>query len=99
MNPKVKIPLSQLSEICRRYHIQRLALFGSALRDDFSPDSDIDLLYDVEPGQSMGYITLGIAADEMSQALGREVDLVRRGALHPYIRDGVLAEAEVIYEG
>jgi predicted nucleotidyltransferase len=100
MNTQINYSQERLATVCRKYHIARLSLFGSALRDDFRPDSDIDLLYEVEPGYGVGYITLGAIADELSEVFGgREIDLVRQGALYHRIRDRVLAEARVIYDG
>lgn len=99
MNAQISLPTQALTELCRRRHIRKLSIFGSALREDFRSDSDIDLLYEVEPGYGIGYITLGFIADELSQIFGgREVDLIRESGLNPRIRDSVLAEAEVIYE-
>jgi uncharacterized protein len=100
MNRQISYSKDELAALCRKYHIVRLSVFGSALRDDFHSDSDIDLIYEMEPEHSMGYIRLGFLADELSQIFGgREVDLVRYGALHHRMRDSVLAEAQVIYGG
>lgn len=91
-----RIPVDQgtISEFCRKHHIQRLALFGSAVRGDFSPDSDLDALVEFEPGHVPGMEFLAIEA-ELSQLLGRKVDLNPPGFLSPYFCDQVLGEAEV----
>jgi len=88
----------KLAAFCRRHHVRRLALFGSVLRDDFGPDSDVDVLVDFEPGHVPGYIALHAAEEELRQLMsGRRVDLVTIGALNHRIRDRVLASAEVQY--
>ena len=81
---------------CRRHHITRLALFGSALREDFGPDSDIDLLVEFEPGRTPGFAFFGIQ-EELAVALGREVDLRTPEDLSRYFRDDVLRTAETLY--
>ena len=88
---------AKLAELCRRHRIRRLSLFGSVLRDDFSPDSDVDVLVEFEPGHTPG---LGLAdiEDELSALFGgRRVDLVTARSLHRLIRDQVLSSALVQY--
>lgn len=88
----------RLAEFCRRHHIRKLALFGSVLRDDFRPDSDVDVLVEFEPGQVIGLRVIDIE-DELSQILGgHKVDMVRKKYLNRHIRDRVLASAEVQYD-
>jgi len=93
---KVSIPKEAIAAFCRRHHIRRLSLFGSVLRDDFSDDSDIDVLVEFEPGctPGFGFITI---QDELSELLGRDVDLNTPQCLSRYFRDRVIAEAEVQY--
>ena len=81
---------------CRRHHIRRLALFGSVLRDDFGPESDVDVLVEFEPGHVPGLAFFAMQ-DELSAMLGRKVDLNTPGFLSRYFRDEVLAEAETQY--
>lgn len=95
--PKFDIPTSALGEFCRRNHIRRLAFFGSILREDFGPDSDVDVLVEFEEGHTPGLRFFGMEI-ELSELLGRKVDLNTPGFLSPYFRDEVLAEAEVQYE-
>ena len=97
--PRVKIvmPTQQITVFCQRHHIRKLALFGSVLRDDFRPDSDVDVLVEFEPGHVPGLAFIGMQ-DELSTLLGRPVDLNTPGFLSRYFRDEVLAEAEVQYE-
>ncbi len=93
---KIKIPMDNIASFCRRHHIRRLALFGSALRDDFQPDSDIDVLVEFEPGHTPGLAFFAMEA-ELSQILGRKVDLNTPQFLSRYFRDQILAEAVVMY--
>jgi predicted nucleotidyltransferase len=88
-----------IADFCRRHHIRKLALFGSVLREDFRPDSDIDVLVEFEPGQRVGLIRLAGIERELTELLGRRVDLRKPGDLSPYFREEVLDSAEVIYAG
>ena len=93
---KIDVPKEKLAEFCRRYHIRKLAFFGSVLREDFAPTSDVDVLVEFEPGHVPG---LGFFAmeRELSGLLGRPVDLNTPGFLSRAIREDALAEAEVQY--
>lgn len=93
---RIAIDRERLAGFCRRNHIRRLALFGSVLRDDFGPDSDVDVLVEFEPGQVLGLRFFALER-ELSEILGRKVDLNTAGFLSPYFRGRVLAEAEVQY--
>jgi len=95
---RMDIPKERIAEFCRRNHIRRLALFGSVLRDDFGPDSDVDVLVEFEPGARVGMIRLAGMEIELGSLLGRKVDLNTPGFLSEYFRDQVLAEAEVQYD-
>jgi hypothetical protein len=97
MSPRIAIPLEQVALFCRRHHIRRLALFGSVLRDDFRPDSDVDVLVEFREGHTPGLDFFGMEI-ELSELLGHKVDLQTPGFLSPYFRDRVLAEAEVLYD-
>jgi predicted nucleotidyltransferase len=92
----IEIPREKIAEFCKRHHIRKLSLFGSVLRDDFHPDSDIDVLVEFEPEHVPG---LGFFAmqDELSELLGRPVDLNTPNFLSPYFRDEVKAQALVQY--
>ena len=81
---------------CRRHRIRRLALFGSVLRDDFSPDSDVDVLVEFEPGAKVGLAFFDME-DELSGIIGREVDVNTPGFLGPPIRNRVLRETHDVY--
>lgn len=91
------LPRQRIAEFCRRHHIRKLSLFGSVLREDFRPDSDVDVLVDFEPGHAVGFEIMDIEA-ELSQLLGgRRVDMVREKYLNPRLRDRILNSAEVQY--
>jgi predicted nucleotidyltransferase len=93
---RIAIPCEQIEAFCRRHHVRRLALFGSILRDDFGPSSDVDVLVEFEPGHTPG-LRFFAMQDELSAILGRPVDLNTSGFLSPAFRDEILAEAEDIY--
>ena len=93
----IEIPQKKIAEFCRRHQIKRLALFGSALRDDFTPDSDVDVLVEFEPGTRVGMIRLAGIELELSGILGRKVDMHTPGFISKYFRNQVLAEAEDQY--
>lgn len=86
-----------LQKLCRSYHIRKLALFGSVLREDFGPHSDVDVLVEFEPGSTPGLAFTRLQR-ELSGLLGREVDLHTRRSLSRYFRDDVEKHAEVLYE-
>lgn len=95
--PRIPIPKDQLAEFCKRNHITRLALFGSVLRDDFGPESDVDVLVRFEPDHKIGFEIVAIC-DELSELLGgRPVDLVEEQYLSHRLRDRILASAEDQY--
>jgi len=96
MNPRIQVDQTKVADFCRRRHIRRLAFFGSVLRDDFGPDSDVDVLVEFEPGQFVGFGIVDME-DELSAMLGRKVDLVTVNALNHRIRDRVLREARTQY--
>jgi predicted nucleotidyltransferase len=97
MSPKIEFPKEEIAAFCRRHRIRRLALFGSVLRDDFTPDSDVDVLVEFEPGTRVGLRFFGME-QELSEILGRKVDLNTPGFLSQYFRDEVIAEAEALYD-
>jgi len=92
------IPKDEIAEFCRCHHIRRLSLFGSVLRGDFRPDSDVDVLIEFEPGHTVGLLTFAGMQSELGEILGREVHLSTPGFISDYFRHKVLASAQVQYE-
>jgi len=91
------VPKDRLAEFCRRRRIRKLSIFGSAVHDDFRPDSDVDILVQFEPGHVLGLAIMDLEA-ELSWILGgRKVDLVNEKHLNARLRDRILAEARVQY--
>lgn len=97
-NVQIALPLAAIGDYCRQNGIARLSLFGSALRGDFTADSDVDLLVEFTAGTPVGYFRLVEIQQDLASLIGRRVDLLTRGAISRYFRDDVLATAGVIYE-
>jgi uncharacterized protein len=93
---RIAIDQEKLAEFCRRNHIRKLSLFGSVLRDDFRPDSDVDVLVELEPRHTPGFDFIRMQR-EFSALLGRPVDLVAPKFLSHRFRERVLADAELQY--
>jgi hypothetical protein len=91
----IDIPKEKIAEFCQRHHVRKLALFGSILRDDFRPDSDVDVLVEFEPGHTVGLLRMAGLEIEFSEMLGRKVDLRTPGDLSRYFRDEVVRTSEV----
>jgi predicted nucleotidyltransferase len=98
IRPELDISHEQIADFCRRHHIRWLAVFGSALRDDFGPESDVDVLVEFEPGKTPGLAFFGLPEDISPLFGGREIDLGTKQSLNRWIRDKVLTEAEVLYD-
>lgn len=98
MSVKIDIPKKKIAEFCRRNRIRRLAFFGSVLRDDFGPDSDVDVLVEFESSARVGLITLSGMEIDLSRLLERKVEIHTVKDLNPYFRDEVLQAAEAQYE-
>jgi predicted nucleotidyltransferase len=96
MSPDIAIDRVAMAAFCRQHGIRRLAVFGSALRDDFGPHSDVDVLVEFEPGRTPGLAFFAMQ-DELSRMFGRTVDLHTPGSLSRYFRAEVLAEAQDQY--
>jgi predicted nucleotidyltransferase len=91
------IPTTEIADFCRRHGIARLSLFGSVLREDFSPSSDIDVLVEFQPGRAPGFIGFAGMQIELSKILSRTVDLRTPADLSGYFRDEVLQEARLLH--
>ena len=96
MEAQIDIPHDEIVAFCQRYHIRRLALFGSVLRDDFGPDSDVDVLVEFEQGRTPGWEIVTIE-DELSDLLGRSVDLRTPEELSRHWRERAVEAAQVIH--
>jgi len=97
VNDKIQVSRSELSAFCRKHNIRRLAFFGSVLRDDFGPESDVDVLVEFDPNAKIGLIKFAGIEIELGKIIGRKVDLNTEGFISKYFRDRVLTEAEDIY--
>jgi len=93
----IDIPQEQIEDFCRRHHITKMALFGSVLRDDFGPQSDVDVLVEFHPDHIPGLSFFGMQ-DELAEILDRKVDLITYTGLSKYIRKKVLREAQTVYD-
>lgn len=100
MNQKISIniPREKVAEFCKKYHIRKLSLFGSVLRSDFRPDSDIDVLIEFEQGHSTGFFGLARMERELSEIFGgKKVDIRTTHELSRYFKDDVISQAAVQY--
>ncbi|MHB0869274.1 MAG: nucleotidyltransferase family protein [Chloroflexota bacterium] len=98
MTARIAIDRERIADFCRRHHIRKLSLFGSVLRDDFRPDSDVDVLVEFEPETPIGLPEFLDAQEELQAIFGRPVDLVERNALrNPFRRHEILKTAEELY--
>src|SRR4030043_1141014 len=94
---KIAIPRDKIAEFCKKHHIRRLALFGSVISENFRQDSDVDVLVEFEPGQVVGLLRLAGMELELSEILGRKVDIRTATDLSRYFREEVVSSAEVQY--
>src|SRR5881296_844742 len=97
VSPQISIDRDAVQAFCRRHHIKRLAIFGSALRDDFRPDSDVDVLVEFQPGHVPGLDFVAIERELSGLLQGRRVDMVTPKFLSPRLRNQILASAEPLY--
>ncbi|MCA9824903.1 MAG: nucleotidyltransferase family protein [Dehalococcoidia bacterium] len=93
----VRFSTERLNEICERYNVERLSLFGSVLRDDFTAHSDVDVLVAFRGGRTPGLYIVDMR-DDLEALFGRTVDIVTEKGISPYFRASVLAEARAIYD-
>ena len=98
MNPAVHLDCKALSEFCRRWRVRELSIFGSALRDDFGPESDIDFLVSFDPNAPWSLWDIVNMRDELEALAGRKVDLIdKEGLRNPYRRRAILSKCEVLH--
>ena len=94
---RIDVDQERIADFCKRNHIHKLSFFGSVLRDDFGPASDVDVLVEFERGARVGLLRMAAMQIELSEILGRSADLRTPGDLSRYFRDKVVASAEVQY--
>lgn len=97
MPARIPIDQDRFAESCDRWGVAELAFFGSVLRDDFGPTSDVDVMVEFKPGTEIGLMALSRMQRELASVVGRPVDLVTKSGLKPRIREAVLASAEVVF--
>lgn len=95
---RITVSPEVIGDFCRRHHVRKLSLFGSVLRDDFRPESDVDVLVEFDPAHGPGLIAMAAMEIELSGLLGRKVDFLTPGFLSPYFRERVLREARPLYD-
>jgi predicted nucleotidyltransferase len=93
----IQFPKQEIEEFCKKHSIRKLSLFGSALRDDFTSESDLDILVEFDPAHIPGLIRLAGMELELGEILGRKVDMRTAQDLSPYFREDVLSSARVQY--
>ena len=100
MTLSISVGHKELEPICRKWKVRELALFGSVLREDFGPDSDVDVLVSFEPDAAWSLFDIVALKEELRAILGREVDLVEREAIrNPFRRSRILSTREILYAG
>jgi len=92
----LKVNEQDLTKICKRYGIAKLYFFGSAVRGELNNNSDIDILYELQPNISLGF-AINRLEDDLSKMFGREIDLISKKSLHELLQETVLVEAQEIY--
>lgn len=98
MSPKIKIDHNRIAEFCHRWKVKELALFGSVLRNDFRPDSDVDILIGFTEDAKWDLFDLATIYDELKALFGREVDLVENGTIrNPFRRQSIMSTREILY--
>ncbi len=98
MSPKISIDHSKIAVFCQKWKIVEFAVFGSVLRDDFRPDSDVDVLVTFGPGGGISFDNRVDMLDELKAMFGRDVDLVEKNAIrNPFRRHSILRNKEVLY--
>jgi predicted nucleotidyltransferase len=97
MNPQLHIPQADLQAFCRAHAVRELSVFGSAVRGDFGPDSDVDVLIELAPEARVGLIALQRMRDELALIFGRPVDLLTKNGINRHIRADILRDAQVVH--
>ncbi len=97
MNQHKLVAKDAIADFCRRHHIRKLSLFGSVLRDDFRPDSDVDVLVEFEPGHELGFEIIDVEEELSHLFAGHPVDIVQDKYIYWRLKDRILSSAEVQY--
>ncbi len=98
IHPQLPLTREQLVAFCQRWRVSEFALFGSALREDFRPDSDIDVMVAFDPDAEVGVWDFVRMQEELEEMLGRQVDLVEKGTIrNPYRRASITRDLTVVY--
>lgn len=98
VSPNINVPMEKIAEFCRRWKVRRFSLFGSVLREDFGPDSDVDVLVSFLPDSTWDLLDMVDIRDELVALFGREVDLVEEeGLRNPFRRSRILSTRQVVY--
>ena len=92
----IEVPTEKIRELCRRYQVSELSIFGSAARGSMTPDSDIDILVEFLPEANVGWEFFRLE-EELSRLFGRRVDLGTKQSLKPWVRDRALHDAQIVY--
>jgi hypothetical protein len=93
----IQFPIDRIADVCRRYGVKELAVFGSAVRGELRPDSDIDILVEFQSDTRIGLLGFTSLSEELESLVGRKVDLVTKQGLKPLVRPRVLSEAQLVY--
>lgn len=94
---QIVLPIDLIREVCQRHRVRELSIFGSVLREDFRPDSDLDVIVEFQPDARVGFIEFGKLEQELEQLFGRTVDLITKRSVRPELRDEILGSAQVLY--
>lgn len=94
---RIEIDTNRIREFRSKWHVSELAVFGSVLREDFREDSDVDVMVSFLPSAHIGLVAFSKMELELSEIIGRRVDLVTKGGLKPLIRDSILSQSETLY--
>jgi uncharacterized protein len=98
VNAQIELPMKRIEEFCRKYGVEQFALFGSVLRDDFGPDSDVDVMLKFKPGHGFTFENTPDIQDELAAAFGRRVDVIEMGRIrNPFRRHAIMNSYRVVY--
>jgi uncharacterized protein len=97
-NARIELPMRQIEEFCRKHGVEEFSLFGSVLRDDFGPDSDVDVMLKFKPGHGFTFENTPDIQDDLSAMFGRPVDVIEKGRIrNPFRRHAIMNGYRVVY--